>query len=171
MKIINIRRCPGKKSGGILSFGSQAFPCAIGRGGISARKREGDGATPIGMLALQYGYRKKAVNALPSRLRLVTTRSDLGWCDAPCDPNYNRPVRLPFKASHESMLRPDHLYDVCIVLDWNLLERRRNRGSAIFLHIARPGFLPTEGCVAVSPTVMKRLLPYLSRETRLRVVG
>ena len=67
------------------------------------------------------------------------------------------------------MLRVDHLYDICIVLDWNISERRRNRGSAIFLHIARPGLQPTEGCIAVSPATMRRLLPHIARGTRLRI--
>jgi L,D-peptidoglycan transpeptidase YkuD (ErfK/YbiS/YcfS/YnhG family) len=61
-------------------------------------------------------------------------RADMGWCDAPADANYNRRVRLPFRAKHEKMLRDDRLYDVCIVLDWNIRPRRRNGGSAIYMH-------------------------------------
>ena len=75
----------------------------------------------------------------------------LGWCEVPDDRNYNRPVRMPYAASHERMLRADNLYDACIVLDWNIRPRRRGRGSAIFFHLARPGFTPTQGCVAVTP--------------------
>jgi len=145
------------------------FPCALGRSGISALKREGDGATPFAVLPVLHGYRKSPLKALRSPLSIQEIPRNLGWCDAPSDPNYNRPVRLPFHASHESMLRADPLYDVCVVLDWNISERRRNRGSAIFLHIARPGLQPTEGCIAVSPATMRRLLPHLSRRTRLRI--
>ena len=79
-------------------------------------------------------------------------------------------MRLPYPASHERMMRDDRIYDVCIVLDWNIRPRRRQLGSAIFMHIAKPGYLPTEGCVAVSPRVMARLLPYLSRKTVLRIL-
>ena len=74
----------------------------------------------------------------------------LGWCEVPDDRNYNRPVKMPYGASHERMRRADDLYDVCIVLDWNIRPRRRGRGSAIFFHLARPGFTPTQGCVAVT---------------------
>lgn len=152
-----------------MEVGPVVFPCALGRGGISALKRERDGATPLAVLPLLGGYRKYQLKAVRSPLPMSPVRNDLGWCDAPSDPNYNRPVRLPYGSSHERMLRPDRLYDICIVLDWNISERRRNRGSAIFLHIARPGFQPTEGCVAVSPGTMRRLLPHLSRQTRLRI--
>lgn len=152
-----------------MEVGPMVFPCALGRGGISALKREGDGATPLAVLPVLCGYRKNPLKPLRSPLPIGEIRRNLGWCDAPSDPNYNRPVRLPYRASHESMLRADALYDVCVVLDWNISARRRNRGSAIFLHIARPGFQPTEGCIAVSPAVMRRLLPHLSKRTRLRI--
>jgi L,D-peptidoglycan transpeptidase YkuD (ErfK/YbiS/YcfS/YnhG family) len=169
LRFINIRRRPAKPQQGLMAVGPAVFPCALGRGGISALKREGDGATPLAVMALLGGYRKYPLKAARSPLPVGQIRKDLGWCDAPSDPSYNRPVRLPYRASHERMLRADPLYDLCIVLDWNISERRRNRGSAIFLHIARPGLQPTEGCVAVSPETMRRLLPHLSRQTRLRI--
>ena len=106
----------------------------------------------------------------PVQLPAAPIRADLGWCDAPDDANYNRPVRLPFSPSHETMLREDRLYDVCVVLDWNIRPRRRGGGSAIFLHIARPGMKPTEGCIAVSPRTMARLLPLLTRHARIVVL-
>ena len=84
-------------------------------------------------------------------LPLAKIRADDGWCDEPADRNYNRPVRLPYSASAETMLRNDELYDVAIVLDWNIRRRARGLGSAVFLHIAPPGHPPTEGCVAIAP--------------------
>jgi L,D-peptidoglycan transpeptidase YkuD (ErfK/YbiS/YcfS/YnhG family) len=96
--------------------------------------------------------------------------SNLGWCEVPEDRNYNRPVRMPYGASHERMKRDDRLYDVCLVLDWNIRPRCHGRGSAIFFHLARPGFTPTEGCVAISAQTMARLLPMLSKKTMLRVL-
>ncbi len=92
------------------------------------------------------------------------------WCDASADPNYNRPVRAPFKPSHERLKREDELYDICVVMDWNVRMRKRGCGSAIFFHIARPGFTPTEGCVAISSRDMRRLLPHLDRKTVLQVL-
>ena len=96
--------------------------------------------------------------------------ADLGWCEVPADRNYNRPVRIPYGASHERMKRDDRLYDACLVLDWNIRPRRRNCGSAIFFHLARPGLTPTAGCVAVTAAAMARLLPHLTARTVLKVV-
>jgi L,D-peptidoglycan transpeptidase YkuD (ErfK/YbiS/YcfS/YnhG family) len=92
------------------------------------------------------------------------------WCDAPEDASYNRPVRKPFAKSHEEMLRGDHLYDICLVMDWNISARKRYRGSAIFFHLAKPGYLPTEGCIAVHQRDMLRLLPLIGPETVVRVL-
>ena len=164
-------RMPGKASQGILSLQGRTFRCALGKGGIAALKREGDGATPLADLRVLGGYfRADGVVRRRDRLGLTPIGGDLGWCDAPDDRNYNRPVRLPYPASHENMRRKDRLYDVCIVLDWNISPRRRNCGSAIFLHIARPGYLPTEGCIALSPRDMQVILPLLSTRTVFRVM-
>ena len=169
---INVRSRPGNRAEGLLSVEGTVFRCALGKAGISAFKREGDGATPLGRLRLLGGYvRSEHHPSCRSGLVLVPIRADMGWCDAPTDASYNRPVRLPFRASHEKMLRGDRLYDFCIVLDWNIRPRRRDGGSAIFMHLARPGFRPTEGCIAVERSVMLRLLPYLSRRTVLTVLA
>ena len=95
-----------------------------------------------------------------------------GWCDAPGDRNYNRPVSLPYPASHEELSRQDHLYDVAIVMDYNVTQRltAKGGGSAIFFHLAREGYTPTEGCVAVSRRDMLWLLPRLGPETEM-VIG
>lgn len=153
-----------------MNVAGTVFVCALGRGGLSAFKREGDGATPLGPVRLMRGFfRQGRLNRRNTGLELTLIKPDMGWCDDPADRNYNRPVRLPYAASHETLLRGDELYDICVVLDWNMQQRRRGRGSAIFLHVAKPGFPPTEGCVAVRPEVLKRLLPILSRQTRLVV--
>lgn len=171
-----VRPRPGRPGQGIIRVGGLVLPCVLGRSGISAFKREGDGATPLAaMRPLKVYFRRdrRAGGIGPVRLPTVPIGADLGWCDAPGDANYNRPVRLPYRASHERMLREDRLYDVCVVLDWNAVPRRQGAGSAIFLHVARPstgsGSAPTEGCIAVSPRVMARLLPLLSPRTRIVV--
>lgn len=97
-------------------------------------------------------------------------RATMLWCDAPSHPSYNRPVIAPFTAGHETLKRQDRLYDVCVVMDWNMRMRKRGCGSAIFFHIAREDYTPTEGCVAISPQDMKRLLPHLGPGTRLQVL-
>jgi L,D-peptidoglycan transpeptidase YkuD (ErfK/YbiS/YcfS/YnhG family) len=144
---------------GLLVAGGLRIPCALGRAGIVHLKREGDGATPVGRLALLAAfYRADRLRRPATALPLFPLRPEIGWCDDPADRRYNRAVRLPFKASHERLWRSDHLYDVVVILDYNLARPRRGAGSAIFLHVASPGFSPTEGCVAISLPAMLRLL-------------
>jgi L,D-peptidoglycan transpeptidase YkuD (ErfK/YbiS/YcfS/YnhG family) len=170
--VLVVRARPGHPSQGLLRAGSLVFPCALGRGGISAGKREGDGATPLATMRILAGYFRNDhfAAARRTRLEMQPIDQDLGWCEVPQDRNYNRPVRIPYGASHERMRRDDRLYDACLVLDWNIAPRRRGRGSAIFFHLARPGFSPTQGCVAVTARAMARLLPHLSRDTVLKVM-
>ncbi len=167
-----MRARPGNPSKGILQAGPLVFPCALGRGGISAAKREGDGATPLAAMRILCGYFRPDhfATARRTRLAMAPIDADLGWCEVPGDRNYNRPVKIPYGASHERMRRDDRLYDVCLVLDWNIRPRRRGCGSAIFFHLARPGYTPTQGCVAVSARTMAWLLPRLSSRTVVRVV-
>lgn len=171
LAVIAVRAKPGNPCQGLLRAGGRTFTCALGRSGISAFKREGDGATPLAGMAVLDGYVRTDRTVLRAAgVALRPIRADDGWCDAPAHACYNKPVRLPFSASHERMKRDDRLYDHCLVLDWNIGSRRRYRGSAIFLHVARQGHPPTEGCIAVSPAVMRRLLPHLRRGTRIRVL-
>lgn len=171
VKRLLVRAAPGNQRQAILQAGSLTFRAALGRGGRTSRKREGDGATPIAVMPLLFAYRRGDRGPWPSTpLSARRSSSTMLWCDAVGDPNYNRPVRAPFKPSHETLQRNDELYDVCIVLDWNLRSRKRQCGSAIFFHIARPGYTPTEGCVAISPRDMRRLLPHLGHRTTLQVL-
>lgn len=126
--------------------------CAVGRGGIGANKREGDGITPVGK------WRMRALLFRPDRLPrapltglpLRGLRPEDGWCDDPGDPLYNRPVKLPFRAHAENLWRDDVVYDLIVALGYNDDPPVPGRGSAIFLHVARPDFSPTEGCFALA---------------------
>lgn len=169
LRRIDVRAKPGDRTKGLLNAGGAVFPCALGRGGISSNKREGDGATPLARMRLLGVYLRDRRFDRRSPLPIKPITPTLGWCEVPADRNYNRPVRMPYAASHETMRRSDDLYDACIVLDWNIRPRTRGKGSAIFFHLARPGFAPTAGCVAVTHAVMRRLLPRLSRHTVLTV--
>lgn len=123
------------------------------------RKREGDGGTPVGRFELLHVYYRPDRGLPPATLlptEPLTPAS--GWCDDPGHRLYNRPVQLPFSASHEKMWRDDRLYDIVVVLDCNLNPAVKGQGSAIFFHVARPGYSPTEGCVAVSPEHMRLIL-------------
>ncbi|MEQ8480278.1 MAG: L,D-transpeptidase family protein [Hoeflea sp.] len=167
---IAVRRSPSNPLQGIVRIGPHVFRAALGRGGLTRRKREGDGATPIGRMPVLAGFRRGGMQDRDNAgLRLLRVGTRDGWCDAPGHPSYNRPVRLPFRASHETLLRDDVLYDFGFVLDWNLRSRRRGLGSAIFLHVAKPGYPPTEGCIALSRRDMRVAMPLLRRGTILRV--
>ncbi|MER9021772.1 L,D-transpeptidase [Mesorhizobium sp. M0815] len=172
LTVLTVRARPGHASQGFLQAGKLVFPCALGHGGISAGKREGDGATPLASMRILSGYFRgdRFSSGRRTRLAMTPIGRDVGWCEVPGDRNYNRPVKIPYGASHERMQRADDLYDACLVLDWNIVPRRRGRGSAIFFHLARPGFTPTQGCVAVTARTMARLLPLLSERTVVRVV-
>jgi L,D-peptidoglycan transpeptidase YkuD (ErfK/YbiS/YcfS/YnhG family) len=169
---IIVRPAPGDPCRAIVQAGSLTFHAALGRSGRSSRKREGDGATPIAAMRILHGYyrREKVPGPLLTRLPMVAIDEAMLWCDASADANYNRPVRAPFKPSHEKMKRKDGLYDICLVMDWNISSRRRNLGSAIFFHCAKPGYPPTQGCVAIDIRDMRRLLPLIGPGTVVRVM-
>ena len=172
-----VRRRPGRPTQGLLAFAGRTLPCALGRGGTSVGKREGDGATPVGRFPLLFAFAPQTagrggraggrVRTSPLPFRLVGARD--GWCDAANDRNYNRPVRLPYPASCERLRRDDPLYDMVVVPDHNMSRRVRGRGSAVFVHLARPGHAPTEGCVALARRNMQWLWPRLRRGMRLVV--
>ena len=135
--------------------GRLVLPCALGRSGTTHDKREGDGATPVGRFrALQAFYRPDRVRRPPTRLIVSRIDSGDGWCDEPGDRNYNRPVRLPYPARHERMCREDELYDVVVDLACNRGPIRKGRGSAIFMHCAKPGLPPT--MASESPVTTKK---------------
>ncbi len=160
---ITVRGAPGATTG-TLTFDGETLPCALGRSGIvpNETKREGDGATPVGVWPLRrILYRpdrlKEPHTGLPSA---VIDRKD-GWCDDPADPFYNKPVELPYPASAEALWREDELYNVCVILGHNDDPVVPYKGSAIFFHVAKgkeDTLCPTEGCVALPQTDLLRVL-------------
>jgi L,D-peptidoglycan transpeptidase YkuD (ErfK/YbiS/YcfS/YnhG family) len=171
VKTILVRPAPGSKTRAIVQVGSLRIPAVLGRAGRTSRKREGDGATPIAAMPLLSGFLRGDRLAEPkTALPLRRIRPSMLWCDDPGHASYNRLVRAPFKPSHEDMQREDALYDICLVLDWNVTSRRRNGGSAIFFHLFRPDKPQTAGCIAVSRRNMLLILPHLRRGTVVRVL-
>jgi L,D-peptidoglycan transpeptidase YkuD (ErfK/YbiS/YcfS/YnhG family) len=144
---------------GLLRFAGQTWRCALGRGGVRVEKQEGDGATPAGRLPLRrLLYRADRVAAPACRVPAEPIAPGDGWCDDPAHPDYNHPIRLPHPARHEVLWREDVLYDLLGVLGWNDRPVVRQRGSAIFLHLARPDYAPTEGCIALPERDLRALL-------------
>lgn len=170
LSALHVYRSPLNPARGWLVAGPVRYPCALGRTGTSRRKREGDNATPVAMLPLRrLWYRPDRQSRPVTHLPVRAIRPCDGWCDDPDDRNYNQPVRRPYRASHEAMWREDALYDLVVELGWNDAPPRRNRGSAIFMHVARPGFAPTEGCIALRKDDLRRLLRHVSPATVIHV--
>lgn len=150
---------------GRLVAGSLVIRCALGVGGIIYGKREGDGGTPAGRWRLLSGfYRSDRTGRPRSVFPFVALRRNHGWCDDPKSSLYNKPIFLPSRHRHERMWREDHLYDTLIILDYNMKPCRKGRGSAIFFHLASESLSATSGCVAISESDMRRLLPRLGRD-------
>lgn len=169
---VRVRALVGDRTRGQLIADGTVLPCALGRAGIAAVKREGDGRSPRGAFRLRGGFfRPDRFGARPlTGLSLRASRARDGWCDDPRDPRYNRPITLPAPGiGAERLWREDGLYDLVIDLDYNRGPIRKGRGSAIFLHVARPGFLPTEGCVALRRADLVQLLRRLGPRTRLAI--
>lgn len=144
---------------GLLRFRGETLRCALGAGGVRADKVEGDGATPAGLLPLRRVLFRADRGPRPATtLPAEPIAPEDGWCDDPAHADYNRQVRLPHPARHERLWREDAVYDVVGVLGWNDAPVRPRRGSAIFLHLARPGLPPTEGCIALPGAELRRLL-------------
>ncbi len=151
-------------------YGGRSWLCTIGRGGVTADKREGDGATPLGCWPLRrLHYRPDTGEAPRCALPARAIEPGDGWCDDPADPQYNRLVRLPHTASHEVLHRADDLYDLVVELGYNDDPPRAGRGSAIFLHVARSDYRPTEGCIAMAREDLVELLGLIGPDCRLCV--
>ena len=146
---------------GWLDLGARRVRCALGRTGVTAArlKREGDLASPAGVWPIRRVlYRPDRGSAPTTALPVGALAPDDGWCDDPDDPAYNRPIKLPHRASFEKMWRDDGLYDLVVVLGHNDDPPKPHMGSCIFLHLARPGYASTEGCVAVTRADLEELL-------------
>lgn len=144
---------------GLLTLGCDRWRCAVGHGGVRRDKREGDGATPLAAMPLRRVlYRADRGTAPRCGVPVEPIGREDGWCDDPADRAYNTAVRLPHPARHERLWRDDALYDIVGVLGWNDDPVVRGRGSAIFLHVASPGYRPTEGCVALSDRDLRATL-------------
>jgi L,D-peptidoglycan transpeptidase YkuD (ErfK/YbiS/YcfS/YnhG family) len=170
LKTISVRARPGAPTRGWLVAGPLSLPVALGRGGIRADKREGDGGTPRGRFRLRRLWWRDDRLARPRTLLPVRRiRTDDGWCEDPRDRRYNRPIRLKPDHPGDRLKRADHLYDLIVELDHNTRPRIAGRGSAVFVHIARAGFKPTAGCVALSGPALRRLVAWLGPRTRIAI--
>jgi L,D-peptidoglycan transpeptidase YkuD (ErfK/YbiS/YcfS/YnhG family) len=171
LTMIWVRAAAGNPRRGWLMAGLHAIPVALGRGGIIANKREGDGGTPKGAFRPKRLWWRADRHARPQTfLPVRAIRSDDAWCEDPTSRHYNRPLKLGQEKNGDKLTRDDHLYDFIIEIDHNARPTIAGRGSAVFLHLARTDFSPTAGCVSMTKSVMLNLLRQIGPDTKI-VIG
>lgn len=155
---------------GYLKYKHLIYRCALGKYGVGKKKKEGDKITPKGTYKIvSIYYRNDRVKKIFSKLKLIKITKDMGWCNDPKNKNYNQLIRLPNKSSHEKLHRKDNIYDIIIVLNYNMHPIIKNKGSAIFIHVVRNHFQFTEGCVALKKEGLLRLISIISRKTKVKI--
>ena len=156
-----------KVTGNKLEFNGKTYKCAVGKNGFAKNKAEGDNCSPIGTFALREVFYRNQKPA--TKLRTTKTEPNFGWCDDVASDDYNKFVLLPHPARHEKLWRDDNLYDVVVVLGYNDSPPVKGNGSAIFMHIARPNYEGTEGCIALTETDLLEILASVDETTKIQI--
>ena len=153
---------------GYLKYKNLKFRCALGKAGIGKKKIEGDSITPRGKFNIvKIYYRSDRVKKISSKYRLIKISKNMGWCDDPNSKSYNQLINLPTKYTHEKLYRRDNVYDLLIVLNYNMRPIFKNKGSAIFIHIARQNYKKTSGCVAIKKAHLIKLIKTIKKNTKV----
>ena len=154
-----------------LYFLNYKLKCTVGKNGISYKKKEGDNKTPRGKFKIEYIlYRKDRIINLRTRLKILEIKKDMGWCDDSNSKNYNQLIKIPFKYTYEKLWLKENIYDIILVLNYNIKPVIKNKGSAIFLHIAKNKYQSTKGCIAISKSNIKLLVSKLNLKTKLIIL-
>ena len=152
-----------------LTYNKLKIKCAIGKKGIGYKKKEGDLITPIGQFKIKYIlYRKDRVK-ISTKLKKKVIKREMGWCDDPKSIHYNKLVKLPLAFRHEKLFKKENIYDIIIVLNYNMNPIKKNKGSAIFIHVANNNFKKTEGCVAIKKIYLIKLLKKINTNTKVKI--
>jgi L,D-peptidoglycan transpeptidase YkuD (ErfK/YbiS/YcfS/YnhG family) len=151
-----------------LHFDNYKVKCAIGKRGISKFKKEGDNCTPRGTFKfIKLLIRNDRVKKLKANLKKLLIKKNMGWCDDIESNHYNKLIKFPFKYSAEKLYKKENIYDIILVMDYNLRPVIKKKGSAIFLHVATKNYNPTRGCISVSKNNMRQLLKYITKKTKI----
>ena len=151
-----------------LTYKNYKAKCAIGKRGIGNKRKEGDLITPQGNYKIKYIlYRKDRIKKIQSRIKKIVIKKDMGWCNDSRSKNYNKLIKLPFAYSYEKLYKKENIYDIILVLNYNMDPIIKNKGSAIFLHIANKKFNATKGCVAITKGAFIKILPLITKKTHL----
>jgi len=153
---------------GYLKYNDHKFKCALGKSGIGNKKIEGDNITPKGTFnVVKIYYRKDRLKKLSSKFKLIKITKKMGWCDDPKSKKYNQLIKLPTKYSHEILYRRDNIYDLILVLNYNIKPTIKNKGSAIFIHVAKKNYKKTAGCVALKKADLVLLVKEINKNTKV----
>ena len=159
------------KKSGYLIFNNFKFRCALGKSGIKKKRREGDFITPKGNYKLiEIYYRADKIQNLKTNLKKIKIRKNMAWCDDPKSNFYNQLINLPTKFGHEKLYRNDNLYDLIIILNYNMHPIIKNKGSAIFIHVAKRNYAPTQGCIALSKIHLRTLLKNINKNEEIKII-
>ena len=154
-----------------LIYGDYKVKCAIGKRGISSSKKEGDLTSPRGKFKIKgLFYRKDRIKKLKTKLKKIPIMKNMGWCDDPKSKQYNKLVKLPYSQTTEKLYRKDNIYDLILVLNYNMSPVKKNKGSAIFIHVAKKKMTPTKGCVAVNKIELLKLLKLIEKKTLIKII-
>jgi L,D-peptidoglycan transpeptidase YkuD (ErfK/YbiS/YcfS/YnhG family) len=155
---------------GYLEYKDLKFRCALGKAGVKRKKVEGDNITPIGTFKINnIYYRRDHIKKIFSKFKLIEIKKNMGWCDDPKSKQYNQLIRLPNKYKHEKLYRKDNIYDLILVLNYNTRPILKNRGSAIFIHVATKNYRKTAGCIALKKKHLIRLVEKINKKTKINI--
>lgn len=155
---------------GYLKYKDLKCKCTLGKSGIGNKKTEGDNITPRGVFKIvKIYYRKDRIKSLFSKFKLIEITKKIGWCDDPKSKKYNQSIKLPTKFSHEILYRRDGIYDLILVLNYNMKPTIKNKGSAIFIHIANENYKKTAGCIALKKKHLINLVKKIKKNTRVKI--
>ena len=154
-----------------LIYNNYKVKCALGKRGIGAKRKEGDQITPRGSYKIiNILYRRDKIKNLKTKLVKIVINKKMGWCDDPKSKKYNQLIKLPSKFNFEKLYRNDDIYDIIFVLNFNTNPVKKDKGSAIFVHIAKKNYLPTRGCIAIKKNDIKKLAREINRKTLVKIL-
>ncbi len=154
-----------------LTYNNYKVKCAVGKRGIKQKKREGDLVTPKGEFKIKFIlYRRDRVR-VRSKIKKIVIKKNMGWCDDPKTNYYNKLIKLPFKFSHEKLHKKENIYDIILVLNFNMDPIKKNKGSAIFIHVAKRNYKKTEGCVAIKKSQLLKIVGQIKKSTKVKIVN
>ena len=153
-----------------LAYNQYKIKCAVGKKGVNLKKKEGDLITPIGLYKIKYIlYRKDRIKKISSKLRKITIKKNMGWCDDPKSKQYNKLVNLPFSYGCERLFKKENIYDIILVLNFNMNPVKKDKGSAIFIHVAKKNYEKTQGCIAVKKPDLLKILKEIKVKTKVKI--